>query len=110
VVGDDVDDQPQAVGVGVRDQGVEVGERAEQRVDAPVVGHVVPAVGHGGGLERGQPDRVHAQLREVGQAGTDPLEVADSISRGVGEAANVDLVNDGVTPPRGVLHMSLAAP
>ena len=44
VVGDQVDDHLEAELVGPRDQRVGVGERAEQRVDVAVVGHVVPVV------------------------------------------------------------------
>ena len=37
---------PDAARVGVGDEPVGVGERAEQRLDVAVVGHVVAAVGH----------------------------------------------------------------
>jgi hypothetical protein len=45
VVRHDVDDQPHAEVVGARAQGVEVVQRAEQRVDVAVVGHVVAMIG-----------------------------------------------------------------
>ena len=44
VVRDDVDDQSEAELVRVRDERVEVGERAELRVDVDVVGDVVAVV------------------------------------------------------------------
>ena len=62
VVGHDVDDHPQAEGVGVGDQAVEVGERAEARVDVAVVGDVVAGVGLRRRVERVQPDGVDAEL------------------------------------------------
>lgn len=45
VVGDDVDDHPQAQVMGGADQVVGVLEAAEERVDGAVVGDVVAAVG-----------------------------------------------------------------
>ena len=51
-----------------RDQRVEVGQRAEQRVDVAVVGDVVAAVGHRRGVERREPDRVDAEVAQVAAA------------------------------------------
>ena len=61
VVRDEVEDHPQAARVRGRDQRVEVGERAEQRVDVAVVGDVVAEVGHRRGVDRREPDGVDAQ-------------------------------------------------
>ena len=53
------------------DQLVEVRQRAEDRVDVAVVGDVVPSVGHRRGVERRDPQRVDAEVAEVGQPGAD---------------------------------------
>ena len=45
VVGDDVDDRPDAQGERLGDQRLGLRERAERRIDGPVVGDVVAAVG-----------------------------------------------------------------
>ena len=87
-----------------RDEPVGVGEAAEQRVHAGVVGHVVAEVRHRRGVEGRQPDRVDAErgrraVVEVVEAGDDAGEVADAVAVGVGEAARVDLVDDGLLPP-----------
>jgi hypothetical protein len=99
VVGHDVDDHPQPVGVRVLDEACRVVERAEQRVDRAVVGDVVAAVGHRGGVERGEPDRVDAEGGQVGQAGPDTGQVADAVAVAVRETADVHLVDDGIAPP-----------
>ena len=104
VVRDPVDDDPDAARVRLADQPVGVGEAAEQRVHAGVVGHVVAEVGHRRGVEGRQPDRVDPQrgrraVVEVVQVGDDAGEVADAVAVGVGEAARVDLVDDGLLPP-----------
>ena len=91
---------PRAVQRG--DHLVEVGQRAEPRVDVAVVGDVVPAVGERGGVERAEPDRVDAERGEVRHPGGDAAQVADAVAVGVGEAARVDLVDDGLAPPRRV--------
>ena len=75
------------------------GEVAEERVDVAVVADVVAVVGLRRALERGQPDGVHTQRRDVRQPRSDAVEVADPVAVGVGEGARVDLVDDRVPPP-----------
>jgi len=69
------------------------------RVDGPVVGYVVPGVGHGRRVPRVEPDRVHAQVAQVGQTRADAGQVAHAVAVTVGEAAYVDLVDRGIAPP-----------
>ncbi len=102
VVRDDVDDHLQTQPVGLADQRVEVVEGAEARVDVTRVGDVVAAVGQLGRVEGAQPQGVHAQRREVRQAAGDAAQVTEAVTVGVGEAAGVDLVDDGLPPPVGV--------
>ena len=81
------------------EQRVEVGERAEERVDVAVVGDVVAGVGLRRHVERGEPDRVDAEFGEVVEVLGDTRQVADAVAVGVGERARVDLVDHGVPPP-----------
>ena len=80
-------------------------------VDVAVVGHVVAGVGLGRRVERVQPDGVDAEVGDVGQPRPDAGQIADAVTVGVGEAADVDLIDDGVAPPgrvrgAGVGHLS----
>ena len=99
VVRHQVDDDPDAAAVRLCEHRVEVRQRAEQRVDIAVIGHVVAAVALRRGLERRQPDGVDAELVERGEAGADAGEVAHAVAIRVGEGARVDLVNRGSAPP-----------
>src|SRR4029077_4729110 len=94
VVDDQVHDQPHAAGVQLADQLVQVGERAEQRVDVLVVADVVAVVVHRGPVHRGKPDHVGAQALQVVQVGQHAAQVADAVPGRVGEAARVHLVDD----------------
>ena len=67
VVRDDVDDRPDAEREGIGDEGLGLGERAEGRIDGPVVGDVVAAVGQRGDVPRREPDRVDAEVAKVGE-------------------------------------------
>ncbi len=107
VVGDDVHDHPQAEGVGVGEQAVHVGERAEARIDVPVVGDVVAGICLGRRVARVQPDGVDAQAAEVGEARADPGQIAEPVAVGVGEAAYIDLVDHGFPPPRDAGRLSV---
>src|SRR6201999_2177360 len=84
---------------GVGDEVLEVLRRAEVRVHAVVVGHVVAPVGIGRRERRVQPDAVDAQPLEVVQARPDAAEVADPVAVAVREGPRVDLIQNAVTPP-----------
>src|SRR5262249_37026648 len=73
--------------------------RAEDRVDRAVVRHVVTRVCLRRGVPGVEPDRVDAEFREIAQVCSHTGEIADAIAVAVREAARVDLVNDGRTPP-----------
>jgi len=101
VVGHDVDDDADPRVVQGGRERVEVVEGAEARVDVAVVVDVVATIGQRGGVERAQPHRVDAQAGQVIDAGENAAEVADPVAVGVGEAARVDLVDDGLAVPVG---------
>ena len=67
VVGHDVDDRADPQFARLGDQLLGLGEGAEGRVDGPVVGHVVAAVGHRREVPGGEPQCVDAEFGEVGQ-------------------------------------------
>jgi hypothetical protein len=112
VVGDEVDDQLDVVGVQFGNHLVEVGERAQARIDVAVVVDVVAAVGECGRVERAEPNRVDAERSEVADSGGDAGQVPDAVAVGIEEAARVDLVDHGLPPPVGVgrLHPTRPGP
>src|SRR5438093_8153490 len=81
-------------------QAAEVVERAVLGVDAVVVGDVVAVIFLRRWIERREPESVDAKRSQVVESGRDPGQVADSVVVRVGKAAHVDLVEDGVAPPR----------
>src|SRR5918999_47991 len=100
VVRHPVDDDPHATSVYVLHEGVEVGERPEARVDVAVVGHVVAEVRHRRWIERGEPQRLDAELLEVAEPGAQAAQVAHAVVVAVGERARIHLVDGSVLPPR----------
>ena len=102
VVDDHVDDDADPALMGLVDQLAEVLHRPVARVDGRVVGDVVAAVAHGRGVERRDPHAVHAQPRQVVQAGDEPAQVSDAVAVGVGEGAQQRLVEDRRAEPLGV--------
>src|SRR5689334_14970466 len=83
----------------LRDQRVGVGEGAEGWIDGAVIGDVVARVGPRGRVPRAEPDRVDAEVGEIGQPGADTGQVPDPVAVAVGEALHVQLVDGGTTPP-----------
>ena len=93
VVGHQVDDDPQAVRMRLRDQCLALVQGAEHRVDVAVVGDVVARIGLRRGIERAQPDRVDTQLRQVRQLRPNAVQIADAVAVGIGKAPRIDLVD-----------------
>ena len=100
VVGHDVGDDPQAHVMRLPDQRLRIRKVAEQRVDPPEVGDVVAAVLLGREVPRADPDRVHTQVGEVREPAADAGDVADPVTARVREGPWIDLVDDGIAPPR----------
>ena len=104
VAPDLVDQHLQAERMGAVEQPVEIGERAEQRIDRDVVGHVIAEIGLRRAEERAEPDRVGAERGHVVELRGHARQVADAVAVAVEEAARIDLVDDGAAPPVVRLH------
>ena len=100
VVGNDVEHDFDTALVRLANQAVDVGERAERRLDIAVVGNVVAEVGVRRDRDRAQPDGIDAKPLEIIEPADDTREVADAIAVRVLERTRIDLVDDAVAPPR----------
>ena len=105
VVRHPIQHDPQIAVVGLVDQVIQIGQRAEDRVDIAVVADVVPEVGHRRSEDRRDPDHVDAQPLQVIKMFDDATQGADARGRtawlGVlGEAARIDLIDHPSLPPR----------
>ena len=97
----EVEDDLEPPGVGLGDQLVQIGEAAEERVDAAIIGDVVAVIGHGRRIDRRDPDGVDAEPSEVIEAARDAGEIADTVAVGVLERARIDLIDGPPLPPDG---------
>ena len=93
------------------DQRLEVGQVSVLGRDPGVVADVVAEVVQRARVDRRQPQGVHVQggigPAQVVEPRHDPGQVADAVAVRIGEAARVDLVDDGAFPPsvpRGAAH------
>ena len=99
-----VDHDLQVAFVGLGYEFVEILDGAEYRVHAAIVRHVVAKILHRRGKEGRQPDGIHVQAGDVIEFGGYPRQVTNAIAIGIVEAAWINLINDGATPPVRVLH------
>ena len=82
-------------------------KRAELRVDAVVVRHVVAVVAVGRRIERLEPEAGDAEPGEVVQPARQAVEVADAVAVAVDVLLDVEAVDDGVLVPEVVDHDGL---
>ena len=102
VVRDDVDDRADPERARRGNELLRLVQRPVGGVDRAVVRDVVAVVGHRRRVPGVEPDGVDAELAQVGQPVENPRQVADPVAVPVGEAADVDLVDDGLAPPLGI--------
>jgi hypothetical protein len=100
VIRHEVEQDPQPPGVRLVDEHPGSREVAEERIDVPVVGDVVSAIGHRRRVPRIDPEPVDAEVDEVVEVPADAVDVPHAIAVGIGEAPDIDLIDDGVPPPR----------
>ena len=109
VVDDEVDDDRDAPLVRGRDEGLRSPRRCRSRPRPPVVGHVVAVIaerlGDGHQPQAGDAEVVgggRVAVVELVEAVDEAAQVADTVAVGVLEAADEDLVEDAIRPPRPV--------
>ena len=76
----------------------------ELRMDAVVVGDVVPVVAIGRAVERLQPDAGDAEPGEIVEPARQADEVADAVAIAVDVLLDVQAIDDGVLVPEVVNH------
>src|ERR1700733_2938971 len=79
---------------------IEIGQGSIHRINILVIGNVVAEIDLGRGVAGSDPDSIYAQLLQVVQLGLDPFEIADTVTIAVGKTARIDLIKNGMLPPR----------
>jgi hypothetical protein len=100
---DELGDDAQTAPVRLAQEEAEVPQAAIGRMDLAVVGNVVPVIAQRGRVEGEEPERGHAQTLQVVQLLHQSLEVADAVAVAVVEGSDMQLVDDGVLVPGGVI-------
>jgi len=105
VVKHHVQNHPDAAGMGVRHQRVELLQRAIGWINGGIVRHVVTVIDLRREIEGRQPDGVHAKLLQIIEASGDARQIACAVAGRILETLRVNLVNHPVLPPRqSVIH------
>ncbi len=103
VVDDQLGDHPQPALVRFGNEAPCIGHVAVLRMHAAVVGDVVAVIAPRRGIERQQPDGVHAQIGDVVQLLDQPDEVTNAVIVGIVEGFQVHLVHHRVLVPERIL-------
>src|ERR1700683_2065703 len=104
VIRDQVNNDPNVAAMRLGDQPIETFQRAELGMDAAIVANVVAPILERRGIDWAQPDRIDAERRrsavvKIIEMRGNAVEVADSVTIGVGKTARINLVEDGLLPP-----------
>jgi len=99
VVGHEVEEQLESPAVYVGQQRIEVGHRAEKRMDAAVVGDIIAKVVHRRRKDGREPDSLHVEALDIVEPAANAREVAHAVGVAVHEGTRVDLVDDPGLPP-----------
>ena len=103
MVDDQLGDHPEPPPMGLTEEGLKIPQGAVLGVDAGVIGDVVAVIPEGRRVERQQPDGRDPQVLEIIQLLGEAFKIPDAIPVEVIKRADVDLVDDGVFVPKGVL-------
>ncbi len=103
VIDDQFGDDFQPPGVCLAQERPEITHRAVRGMDPLVVRDVVAIVFERRGIERQQPDRRDTQARDVIELARETGEVADAVVVAVEEGPNMDLIEDCVLVPEGII-------
>ena len=88
-----IDDHAQAARMGPGDEMIEIDKPAEERIDITIIGDIVAEIRHRRDEERGDPDRVRAQIDDMIEMFRDAAQIAHAVAAGIGEGARIDLID-----------------
>src|SRR3546814_10305023 len=63
-------------------------------LDAAIVGNVIAEIGHRGGINRGNPDRIDAESDQIIQPLLNAFQIADAIHVHILKGTGIDLIDD----------------
>ncbi len=99
VVDDKIQDDADAMFFCFLDKCIEILQRSVHRIDVQVIQDVVAKIDLRRWEARSDPDGIDAELFQIVEFGSNAVEIADAVVVTVGEAAGIELVEDGVLPP-----------
>ncbi len=92
------------MGMGFRQERIEVGQGAEHGMHICVIGYVVAEIHHGRGIDGRDPDGVDAQIGQIAEPALDAFQITDAVMVAVLKGAWVDLIDDAFLPPARLAH------
>ena len=91
---------PDPTGMRLRQHPVKIFHGSELRIDGPVITDIISIIIPRRLIDRGKPQDINAQHFQIIQFGSDSIDISDPVSIGVAETPWIDLIDDGVLPPR----------
>ena len=84
-------------------QRVEIGQRAENRIDITIIGNVIAEILHRRLEEGREPHGIDSKRSHIVELVGDAGQIADAVTIAVGEAARIDLIDRRAAPPRSIV-------
>src|ERR1700687_59542 len=106
VIGHQIHDHPDMAFFSFAYQPVEIRHFPVKGIDGGVIGNVVTEIDEWRRIHGADPDGIDAQVANIIQPRSYPVDITDAIAVGVLEAARINLIDHRVFPPRILRFMS----
>src|ERR1017187_7831235 len=106
VIRHEIEDHSKTTEMNLCQQAVEILHRSKDRIDAAIIRHIVAKIGHRRRVDRRDPDGVNPKSHKVIKTPKNPIQIADPIAVTVLKRARINLVDNAVLPPGGLLHLN----
>src|ERR1035441_2520510 len=106
VIRHEIEDHSKTAEMNLCQQAVEILHRSKDRIDAAIIQHIVAKIGHGRRVDRRDPDGVNPKPHKVIKPLKNPFQIANPIAVAVLKRARINLIDNAVLPPGGLLHLN----
>jgi hypothetical protein len=109
MVGNKIKDQLEPMLMNSIEQPVEICKRAENWINAAVIGNVIAKICHGRWIDWCDPQGVYAELDKIIETGKDAGQVPNTVIVRILKRSGIYFIDNSALPPFRCLHLMIGA-